>query len=78
MSLAVSPELEGLVSYLTACGGMDRFELFDAQGEPDPVAARTTAERFRTQLGSNLDVVASVEQTANRVTVTLLVEPAAV
>jgi hypothetical protein len=78
MFTRVSPALEGLVSYLTACGGMDRFELFDANGEPDPVAARATAERFRNQLGSSLDVVASVEQSANRVTVTLLVEPAAV
>ncbi len=78
MSVSVSQELEGLVSYLTACGGMDRFELFDNQGEPDPVAARATAERFRTQLGSNLDVIASVEQSANRVTVTLLVEHAPV
>jgi hypothetical protein len=74
----VSPELEGLVSYLTACGGTDRFELFDSNGEPDPVAARNAAERFRSQLGANLDVIASVEQSANRVTVTLLVEPAAV
>jgi hypothetical protein len=78
MSVAASPKLEGLVSYLTACGGMDRFELFDHHGEPDPVAARATAERFRTQLGSSLDVIASVQQSANRVTVTLLVEPAPV
>lgn len=74
----VSPQLEGLVNYLTACGGTDRFNHFDSNGEPDPVAARAAAERFREQLGANLDVIASVEQSANRVTVTLLVEPAPV
>lgn len=78
MPLSVSPEVERLIAYLSACGGMDRFESYDAHGEPDPVAARATAERLRAQLGANLDVIASVEQSANRVTVTLLVEPATV
>jgi hypothetical protein len=78
MPMSVSPELEGLITYLNACGGADRFESFDANGDPDPVAARATAERMRALLGANLDVIASVEQSANRVIVTLLVEPAAV
>ncbi len=78
MHLSVSPEIERLIAYLNACGGMDRFESFDAQGDPDPIAARATAERLRAQLGVNLDVIASVEQSANRVTVTLLVEHATV
>ena len=78
MPAAVSPELEALIGYLTSCGGIDRFELYDAAGEPDPAAARQVAERFRAKLGTNLDVIASVAQTANRVVVTLLVEPAAV
>jgi hypothetical protein len=78
MHLSASPELERLIAYLNACGGMDRFESYDSNGQPDPVAARVTAERLRAQLGVNLDVIASVEQSANRVTVTLLVEHAAV
>lgn len=76
MTVTVSPELEKLVAYLAVCGGQDRYELFDATGEPDPLAARVVAERFRAQLGTNLDVVASVHQSGCRVTVTLLVEPA--
>ncbi|HEX3135743.1 MAG TPA: hypothetical protein VHX44_19430 [Planctomycetota bacterium] len=76
--MSASPELERLIAYLNACGGMDRFESYDSNGQPDPVAARVTAERLRAQLGVNLDVIASVEQSANRVTVTLLVEHAAV
>jgi hypothetical protein len=78
MPMSVSPEIERLVAYLNACGGVDRFESYDADGQPDPVAARATAERLRAQLGANLDVIASVEQSANRVIVTLLVEPATV
>ena len=73
-----SPEVENLVAYLNACGGADRFESFDTNGGPDPLAARATAERMRALLGVNLDIIASVEQSANRVTVTLLVEPATV
>ena len=75
---ASSPQLEGLITYLNACGGTDRFESFDTNGDPDPVAARATAERMRALLGVNLDIIASVGQSANRVTVTLLVEPATV
>jgi hypothetical protein len=78
MHMSASPELERLIAYLNACGGMDRFESYDTNGQPDPAAARVTAERLRAQLGVNLDVIASVEQSANRVTVTLLVEHAAV
>ncbi len=78
MTMSVSRQLEGLISYLNACGGTDRFESFDANGDPDPIAARATAERMRALLGANLDVIASVEQSANRVIVTLLVEPATV
>lgn len=78
MPLSFSRELEGLIAYLNACGGMDRFESFDTNGDPDPVAARANAERMRALLGANLDVIASVEQSANRVTVTLLVEHATV
>jgi hypothetical protein len=76
MTVTVSPELEKLVAYLATCGGQDRYERFDSAGEPDPLAARAVAERFRAQLGTSLDVVASVHQSGNRVTVTLLVEPA--
>lgn len=78
MHMSASPELERLIAYLNACGGTDRFESYDTNGQPDPVAARVTAERLRAQLGVNLDVIASVEQSANRVTVTLLVEHATV
>ena len=78
MPMSVSPEIERLIAYLNTCGGMDRFESYDSAGQPDPVAARATAERLRAQLGANLDVIASVEQSANRVIVTLLVEPATV
>ena len=78
MPLTVSRDLERLIAYLNACGGTDRFESFDTHGDPDPMAARATAERLRAQLGPNLDVIASVEQSANRVIVTLLVEPAPV
>ena len=78
MSMSLTPELEGLITYLNACGGHDRFESFDAAGEPDPVAARDVAERLRAKLGNSLDVVASVHQSGGRVTVTLLVEPAPV
>jgi hypothetical protein len=76
--MTVSPELEALVGYLNSCGGCDRFELYDPSGEPDPVAARALAEKLRAKLGANLDVVASVTQSGNRVTVTLLVEAATV
>jgi hypothetical protein len=78
MPLTVSREIERLIAYLSTCGGTDRFESYDDHGEPDPMAARATAERLRAQLGPNLDVIASVEQSANRVTVTLLVVPATV
>jgi hypothetical protein len=78
MPHTVSREIERLIAYLNSCGGMDRFESYDHHGEPDPIAARATAERLRAQLGSNLDVIASVEQSANRVIITLLGEPAAV
>jgi hypothetical protein len=76
--MTVSPELEALVVYLNSCGGSDRFELFDASGEPDPVAARALAEKLRAKLGANLDVIASVNQIGNRVTVTVLAEAATV
>ena len=78
MTGTVPRQLEALIGYLTACGGSDRFEFHDAAGEPDPVAARVLAESIRAKLGANLDVIASVHQTGNRVTVTLLVEAATV
>jgi hypothetical protein len=78
MADAVSRQVEALVGYLTACGGSDRFEFYDPAGEPDPVAARTLAESMRAKLGASLDVIASVHQSGNRVTVTLLVEAATV
>jgi hypothetical protein len=76
MNSTISPALEALIGYLDACGGQDRFELYDAAGEPDPIAARGVAEGLRKTLGSNLDVLASVAQTGNRVLVTRLGEPA--
>jgi hypothetical protein len=76
--MIVSPELEALVCYLNSCGGSDRYESYDATGQPDPSKARAVAERLRAQLGSHIDVIASVNQSGNRVTITLLAEPAAV
>lgn len=72
MTVTMTPALEALVGYLHASGGVDRYEFRDDAGEPDPVQARTCAERLRSQLGPHLGVVARVEQSGNRVTMTLV------
>ncbi len=78
MTTSVPVSLERLLAYLAGCGGSDHFFFHDDHGEPDPIAARDFAERLRSQRGDHLDVIAAVGQSANRVTVTLLVEPASV
>ena len=78
MTTTVPLSLEPFLSYLTACGGCDRFEFHDDHGDPDPISARRFAERLRDQLGHKLGVIASVEQTANRVVVCSLTEHATV
>ena len=70
--------LDTLLSYLTACGGCDRFEFHDAQGNPDPIRARAFAEQLRTQYASSVGTAVSVEQVANRVTVCASTEAAPV
>jgi hypothetical protein len=72
MPATVTPAIEALVGYLHSCGGADRYEFFDTANEPDPVAARACAERLRSSLGSHLGTVARVEQSGNRVTMTLI------
>lgn len=70
---AVPATLDRLISYLTACGGADRFDFHDFRGDPDPLAARRFAEdvreRFHEHLGSDL----LVEQVANRITLRAVV-----
>jgi hypothetical protein len=78
MTASVPLSLEPLIGYLSACGGCDRFEFHDEHGEPDPIQAREFAEALRAKLGANLGVIASVEQTANRVAVCVVPETAAV
>jgi hypothetical protein len=70
--------LEPLIGYLSACGGCDRFEFHDPAGSPDPAGARAFAEKLRTKLGDAVGISFSVEQVANRVTVCVLTEHAAV
>ncbi len=70
--------LDTLMSYLAACGGCDRFDFHDSQGNPDPVAARDFAERIRHQAGPGVPPALTVEQVANRVTVCVTAEAAAV
>jgi len=72
MTATLTKELEALAGYLASCGGVDRHELYDQHGDPDPIQARAVAEGLRAQLGAHLDVLASVSQSGNRVTVTLL------
>lgn len=72
MTVTVTPAIEALVGYLQASKGVDRYEFYDSAGEPDPVQARTCAERLRGRLGPHLGVVARVEQSGNRVTMTLI------
>ncbi|MBA3709365.1 MAG: hypothetical protein H0W83_11185 [Planctomycetes bacterium] len=78
MNASVPLSLEPLIGYLSACGGCDRFEFHDEHGEPDPIQARSFAEAVRATLGANLGIIASVEQTANRVVVCVVTEPAPV
>jgi hypothetical protein len=72
------PTADGLISYLNACGGSDTFQRWDANGQPDLAAARRLAEDLRAMLGERLGVVASVDQSFNRVTLSLVLEPAKV
>ena len=72
------PTADGLISYLNACGGSDTFQRWDANGQPDLAAARRFAEDLRAMLGDRLGVVASVDQSFNRVTLSLVLEPAKV
>ncbi len=67
------PAVESLTNYLNACGGSDHFEMWTESGQPDLAAARRLAEELRAMLGSNLGVIATVEQRYNRVTLALQV-----
>lgn len=69
---------DGLTGYLTACGGSDTFALWTADGQPDLVEARALAERLRAQLGDRLGHAVTVEQSFNRVIVSLVLETAKV
>lgn len=69
MTATVLPATDRLLGYLAACGGSDRFEFHDGFGEPDPIAARSFAERLRDQLSEHAGV--AVRQTAHHVVVTL-------
>ncbi len=71
-SLAV----ESLISYLNTCGGSDTYQRWDAKGQPDLEGARQLAERLRALLADRLGVVATVEQSFNRVTLSLVLETA--
>jgi hypothetical protein len=70
--------VESLLSYLNACGGCDTYQLWTESGQPDLQAARDLAEKFRSMLGDQLGVVASVEQSFNRVTLCVNLETARV
>jgi hypothetical protein len=69
--------VDGLLAYLAACGGSDVYRLWDSHGIADVPAARALAEKLRATLGDQLGVIASVEQSFNKVTLTAL-EPARV
>ncbi len=69
--------IDSLLAYLAACGGSDVYRMWDVNGQPDVPAARAVAEKLRATLGDQLGVVASVEQSVNKVTLTAL-EPARV
>jgi hypothetical protein len=71
-------DTEALTAYLTACGGSDTFRLWDEIGQPDVAAARRLAEGLRGRLGGQLGHLARVEQTVNRVVISLVLEPARV
>lgn len=77
MTATLPLSLERLARFLAGNGGCERFEFHDGFGQPDPLGARAFAERLREQLGDQLDQLASVRQTAHRVTVSLLEQPAA-
>ncbi len=67
---------ESLIRYLNGCGGRDSYQLWTPDGRPDVDAARALAERLRALLGEQLGVVASVEQSVNRVVLSLILETA--
>lgn len=71
-AVALPETLERLVSYLTACGGSDRFEFHDHAGEPDPLRARDFAEELRERLASHLGLEVEVNQNAHRVLVRVI------
>lgn len=76
MTSAVPLDSDGLVAYLTACGGHDTFVLWREDGQPDLVSARELAENLRVMLGPKLGTLAAVDQSFNRVTLSLLLEAA--
>jgi hypothetical protein len=69
---AVPATLDGLLAYLAACGGVDRFDFHDFRGEPDPLAARGFAEELRERYRDHIGHDLLVEQVAHRVTLTRL------
>ncbi|MEK7415947.1 MAG: hypothetical protein AAB263_21805 [Planctomycetota bacterium] len=72
MPITISPTTAHLVDYLKSVGGSDVHTCTDAKGDPDPLAARKVAEALRERHGSEVGVLISVVQHANRVVVTLL------
>ncbi len=70
--------LDALTAYLSGAGGRDVLTCTDAQGGPDPLAARRLAEDLRAQLGEHLGRTIAIEQQANRVVLVLVRQPARV
>ena len=70
---AVPATLDRLLTYLSACGGADRFDFHDFRGDPDPLAARRFAEDVRERFHDHLASDLSVEQVAHRITLRAVV-----
>lgn len=76
MRASIAPATARLAEYLARHGGREILECWDAQGEPDPLAARRLAEALRARHAADLGTVLAVQQQAHVVTLRLI-EPAA-
>lgn len=68
----LQPVTARLAEYLRSIGGCDEHVCVDAQGDPDPLAARRLAETLRARHAADLGTALTVAQSANRVLVTLV------